>query len=232
MAVGVGGSAERVGAVRAETAAPIPRPTRCDDGRITALTAAVVGYLVGSIPTAYLVGHVVAHVDLRVEGEGNIGARNAFHVVGRWWGVAVFVADFGKGVLVASLFLRAPQWQLAVAATAVLVGHCYPVWIRFVGGKGLSTAGGVSVALVPWAAVAGAAAAGVVWLVRRRFLPTTVAAIVAGIVAAPWLAGSAFRVGLVVWLFVLTGVKRMLDEPRMREVESSTGWDRVRGLRS
>lgn len=173
----------------------------------------------------------MADVDLRVEGEGNIGARNAFHVVGRRWGIVVFLVDFLKGLLVAALFLGAPEWQLAVATTAALAGHCYPVWIRFVGGKGLSTAGGVSVALVPWAAAAGAAAAGVVWLAKRQFLPTTVAAIVVAIVAAPWLGASAFKVGLVVWLFALTGVKRMIDEPRMRAVEATTGWDRVRGLR-
>lgn len=195
------------------------------------IATAVVGYLIGSLPTAYVVGYFVAHVDVRVEGEGNVGARNAFHVVGERWGVAVFIVDFLKGVLAALLFVNAPDWQLAVATTAALIGHGFPVWIRFVGGKGLSTAGGVSVALVPWAAAVGTVVAGVVWLARRRFLPTTVAAIIAAIVAAPWLGASAFKVGLIVWLFALTGVKRMLDEPRMRHVESLTGWDRVRGLR-
>lgn len=191
----------------------------------------LIGYLAGSVPTAYLVGRLVMGVDLRVEGEGNIGARNTFHVVGRGWGLAVFAADFAKGGAVALAFSDAPHAQLATATTAVLIGHCYPVWLHFVGGKGLSSVAGTTVALVPWAAAAGGAAAGVVWLARRRFLPTTVAAIVVGIVAAPVLGASLFEVGLVVWLFALTGVKRALDEPRMRTIEASTGWDRATGMR-
>lgn len=203
----------------------------CQDGGIDLATAAVVGYLIGSIPTAYVVGRLAGRVDLRVEGEGNVGARNAYHVVGRWWGVLVFLVDFAKGTAVAALFVSAPEGHLVVATTAALVGHCFPVWLRFIGGKGLSTAGGVSVVLMPWAAVVGGAAAGAVWLVRRQFLPTTVVAIVVAIVSSPWLGASAFKVGLVIWLFALTGVKRAVDEPRMRTIESMTGWDRVRGLR-
>lgn len=202
----------------------------CDDGCIDLIAAIVIGYLIGSIPSAYVVGRLVAGIDVRVEGEGNVGARNVFHTVGRGWGVLVFAADFTKGLAVAVLFLGSPDSHLWLATTAALAGHCLPVWIRFVGGKGLATAGGVAVALMPWAAAAGTAAAGAVWVARRRFLPTTVAAIVVGIVAAPWLGTSATKVALVVWLFALTGVKRAIDEPRMRSVEAATGWDRVRGL--
>lgn len=192
----------------------------------------VVGYLIGSFPTAYVVGRAVSGRDLRVEGEGNIGARNAFHVIGKQWGIVVFVVDFLKGVAVVLAFHGRPDWQVGVATTAALVGHCYPVWLHFVGGKGLSTVGGVTVALMPVAAAVGTAAAGVVWLARRRFLPTTVAAIVVTIVAAPLLDVPPFAIGLSVWLFALTGVKRALDEPRMRAVEATTGWDRLDGLGS
>mgnify|MGYP000945920586 FL=1 len=68
------------------------------------------------------------------------------------------------------------------------------------------------------------------WVTRRRFLPTTVAAIVVTLVAAPLLGAGAFTVALSVWLFVLTGVKRALDEPRMRRVEAVSGWNRTSGL--
>ncbi|HWL42987.1 MAG TPA: glycerol-3-phosphate acyltransferase [Ilumatobacter sp.] len=201
-------------------------------GRIDLLVAAVAGYLIGSIPTAYLVGRLAAGIDVRVEGEGNVGARNTFHVVGKRWGIAVFAADFLKGLVVAALFLGQSDAVLAAGTTAALVGHCFPVWLRFVGGKGLSTVGGSTVAIMPAAALAGTAAAGVVWLVSKRFLPTTVAAIVVTIVAAPLLGASLFEVGLVVWLFALTGVKRAIDEPRMRAIEARTGWDRLDGLGS
>ena len=192
----------------------------------------VVGYLIGSIPGAYLIGRAVADVDVRTEGEGNVGARNVFHVVGSRWGIVVFLADFAKGAVVAAIFLRQPTWQLALAGAAVFIGHAYPVWLGFIGGKGLSTIAGFASVLMPLAVLCGAAAAGAVWLATRRFLPSTVTAIVVAIVGAPLVGVSVATVGIVLGLFVLAGVKRALDESRMRAIEARTGWDRTRGLRT
>lgn len=192
--------------------------------------ALVVGYLVGSVPSAYLVGRAVAAVDVRREGEGNVGARNVFHVVGARWGAVVFASDFAKGVAVVAIFAGVSTGAVVLAATAALVGHGYPVWLGFAGGKGLSTAGGATFALMPWAVAVGATVAAVVWWAARRFLPTTVVAIVVTVAAAPLVGVQAGRVALVVWLFSLTGVKRLLDEPAMRAVEATTGWDRRRGM--
>jgi glycerol-3-phosphate acyltransferase PlsY len=192
----------------------------------------VVGYLIGSIPGAYLIGRAVADVDVRTEGEGNVGARNVFHVVGSRWGIVVFLADFAKGAVVAAIFLGRPTWQLALAGAAVFIGHAYPVWLGFIGGKGLSTIAGFATVLMPLAVLCGAAAAGVVWLATRRFLPSTVTAIVVAIVGAPLVGVSVATVGIVLGLFVLAGVKRALDESRMRAIEARTGWDRTRGLRT
>lgn len=200
-----------------------------DSTYTSALVAVLVGYLVGSIPVAFLIGRAVSGVDVRHAGEGNVGARNVFHVIGSRWGIVTFLGDFAKGAAVALLFRGQPDWQLVVAATAMLVGHGYPVWLGFLGGKGLSPAGGVTAVLMPWAVLIGGAAAGVTWTFTRRFLPTLVVAIVTTIVVAP-LTGVPFSmVALVVWLFALTGVKRAADESRMREVEAATGWDRNRG---
>jgi hypothetical protein len=85
---------------------------------------------------------------------------------------------------------------------------------------------------MPLAVLCGAAAAGVVWLATRRFLPSTVTAIVVAIVGAPLVGVSVATVGIVLGLFVLAGVKRALDESRMRAIEARTGWDRTRGLRT
>ena len=189
-------------------------------------------YLIGSIPVPYLVARLVADVDVRAAGEGNVGARNVFHVVGASWGIVAFVADFGKGALVAALFGGETVWKLALAGGAVLLGHAFPVWLGFVGGKGLSTIGGFTVVLMPWAAVIGTAAAAATWAMSKRFLPTTVVAIVVSIIAGPATGVSWSVVATVVGLFALTGVKRALDERRMRVVEARTGWDRVRGLGS
>lgn len=199
---------------------------------VTVVVTTVIGYLVGSIPAAYLVGRAVGDVDVRDEGEGNVGARNVFHVVGARWGLVVFLLDAAKGAVVAAIFFGQPTWQLALAGVAVFIGHAYPVWLGFVGGKGLSTIGGFATVLMPLAVLLGAAGAGVVWVLTRRFLPTTIVAIVVALVSAPMVGVPWSRVAIVLGVFVLAGVKRALDEPRMREVEARTGWDRTRGLRT
>ncbi len=193
--------------------------------------AVLFGYLAGSLPIAYLLCRQVAGVDLRRAGEGNVGARNVFHVVGPRWGVVAFLGDFAKGAVVALAFHGSPLWQLALAGAALLVGHAYPVWLGFVGGKGLSTIGGFAAALMPVSSLIGGLASAAVWGGTRRFLPTLVTVIVVAIGLAPFVGVDLERVGLVVALFCLTGVKRVLDEERMREVEAETGWHRVRGLR-
>lgn len=195
----------------------------------TILGIALFSYLVGSIPASYLIARHVLAVDVRQVGEGNAGARNVFHEVGHTWGLVTFLADFGKGALVAALFVGEGTGRLFLAGAFVFLGHAYPVWLRFVGGKGLATVGGFSVVLIPWAGVIGGAASGVVWGLTRRFLPTTVAAIVVAVAVAPFVGYRLMLVGVILGLFVLTGIKRGLDEPRMRRIEARTGWDRSRG---
>ena len=193
------------------------------------LVAVAIGYLIGSIPVGYLVGKLAADVDIRVTGEGNVGARNVFHVVGTGWGVVVFAADFAKGVAVATLFWNRPVWQLGIAAVSMVVGHAYPVWLGFIGGKGLAAAGGFAVALMPWGGAIGIGAAGPVWLMTRRFLPTAVVAIVGTFVAAPFTGAPWSFIALALGAFVAVALKRVIDEPRMKEIEARTGWDRARG---
>lgn len=190
---------------------------------------ALVSYALGSFPTAYLIGKLVRGMDVRRVGEGNVGGRNVFHEVGPGWGVAVAVVDMAKGAAVALLFGRSPLWQLAVAAVFLVLGHAYPVWLRFVGGKGVACAGGFAIALFPWAALVGGAAAGVVWLITHRFLPTLVTATVVSFALAPFLGTELPVIAVALGAFALVAVKRVLDEPRMRRLEASTGWDRARG---
>jgi acyl phosphate:glycerol-3-phosphate acyltransferase len=195
----------------------------------TAVAIAVIAYLIGSIPSAYIVGRLVAGIDIRVAGEGNVGARNAYHVVGHGWGVAVCLIDAAKGGVVAVALRDRPTWQLMLGGVAVIAGHGFPLWLGFVGGKGVATASGFGVALFLPAAVIGAAGAGAVFAMTRRFLPALVVAIVGSLAAAMVMGGGAVTLGVVLALFALTGVKRALDEPRMREIEASTGWDRAAG---
>lgn len=186
-------------------------------------------YLMGSIPSAYVVGRLQSGIDIRHSGEGNVGARNVFHEVGPKWGIVVFLMDFGKGAIVALLFVNGPTYELAVAAVFLIIGHAYPVWLRFVGGKGLAAAGGFAAALMPWSTLAGGLASGVVWLATHRFLPTLITVTVLAIVLAPLTGVEWPVIGVVIGGFLVVAAKRIIDEPRMRRIEATTGWDRVHG---
>ncbi len=121
---------------------------------------AVTSYLLGSIPSGYLAGKCNG-LDLRNEGSGNIGATNALRVLGKKWGYTVFAADFIKGILgviAAQQIGVIGGWNTGVMADLfgvigaffVVVGHVFPVWLGFNGGKGIATSGGVIIALFPW----------------------------------------------------------------------------------
>jgi glycerol-3-phosphate acyltransferase PlsY len=118
---------------------------------IAGILAVVIGYLLGSIPFAYIAARLAKGVDIRKVGGGNVGALNVMREVGTTVGIFVYLADVAKGslaVLVAQ-WLGAPlPWVLAAGFMA-LVGHSWPVWLRFRGGQGLATGMGVLVVLAP-----------------------------------------------------------------------------------
>lgn len=121
--------------------------------------AVVAGYLLGSVPFGVLVARRMAGLDVRQVGSGNIGATNVARAAGKGAGVLTLLLDAGKGALpvVAARWLGlAPAWVAAVGLAAFL-GHLFPVWLRFHGGKGVATALGLLLALEPWAALAGLA---------------------------------------------------------------------------
>ena len=115
--------------------------------------AVVLAYLLGSIPFAFIAGRARG-VNLRTVGSGNLGAANVFRSLGRGMGIAVMVADIGKGVA-AVLIARAitdDPWP-AIAAGAAMAGHVFPVWMRFKGGKGVAVGGGAVIGLMPLASL-------------------------------------------------------------------------------
>jgi len=107
-------------------------------------------YLLGSIPFGYILVRLVRHEDIRATGSGNIGATNVLRSGAKGLGVATLLLDLGKALLAVLIAKRlAPgNFDLAtVAAVAAVVGHCYPIWLRFKGGKGVASALGVFLAL-------------------------------------------------------------------------------------
>lgn len=115
----------------------------------------VAAYLVGSIPFSFLVARFFGVRDVREVGSGNVGATNVMRSAGRAAGAIAFVLDFLKGVAAALVAVAAAPGDAlvpAVAAAVAVLGHMYPVWLRFRGGKGVATGAGAFLPLAPGAA--------------------------------------------------------------------------------
>jgi glycerol-3-phosphate acyltransferase PlsY len=130
------------------------------------IPAILIGYAVGSLPIGYLVAHATGGVDLRRVGSGNVGATNVYRTSGLAIAIAVMLADMGKG---AAAVLLAGGSNPVAAGVAAVVGHIYPVWLRFRGGKGVATASGVFAILTPIPLLI-AVAAFILVVARSRFV--------------------------------------------------------------
>ncbi len=130
---------------------------------LASLWIVVFAYLLGSIPVGYLLVRIFRKQDVRTVGSGNIGATNVLRAGGKGLGAATFVLDTAKGaaaVLMGGLLAShlapgaAPRDMEALAALSAVLGHMYPVWLRFKGGRGVSTGFGVFLVAAPIAALA------------------------------------------------------------------------------
>jgi glycerol-3-phosphate acyltransferase PlsY len=123
----------------------------------------VAAYLIGAIPIGYLVARLAGGIDIRSSGSGNIGATNVLRTLGKVPAAATLLGDIAKGAAAVGamrLIDPAPPWAAAAAVLAI-VGNCWPVFLRFRGGKGVATGFGAFLALAPMAA----APAALVWAV-------------------------------------------------------------------
>ncbi len=133
----------------------------------SALLAAGIAYLVGSLPFGFLVAKIFKGTDIRTQGSGNIGATNVARTFGIRWGIFVFLLDAVKGFLpvwlLPQLLLSADDfsdWQQhfeVLCGVATVLGHIFPVWLKFRGGKGVATSAGVVLRISPQATLVAAA---------------------------------------------------------------------------
>jgi glycerol-3-phosphate acyltransferase PlsY len=122
----------------------------------------MLAYMLGSIPTAVWISRSQFNIDIRDYGSGNAGATNTFRVLGPKWGTAVMMIDMLKGLLAVKLALLLPYYvqndfartnfQIGLGLAAVL-GHIFPVWAEFRGGKGVATLFGLVLGISPWTAL-------------------------------------------------------------------------------
>ncbi|MEM9383371.1 MAG: glycerol-3-phosphate 1-O-acyltransferase PlsY, partial [Planctomycetota bacterium] len=134
-----------------------------------ALLVVLASYLLGAVPFGLVMARVLKGVDLREVGSGNIGATNAMRVLGKPLGIVAFLFDFAKGLVPTFLFAAyapalddlAPGLAASLCGVAAVLGHCFPVYLGFRGGKGVATGCGAISGVEPLVFVV----AGIVWLV-------------------------------------------------------------------
>ncbi|NIM90062.1 MAG: acyl-phosphate glycerol 3-phosphate acyltransferase [Candidatus Aminicenantes bacterium] len=188
----------------------------------------VISYLLGSIPFSYIVAKKVKGVDIRVVGEGNVGGRNVWHVVGKKYGALAGGLDFTKGLLayLVGFLLGLSPWWIWLCGVGVVAGHCYPVFLKGRGGKGLGAALGFLTGMELLIVIIIAAIYGFSYLAFRRFHLS--ASLAMGSVPILWLVlfkKSWTEFFIITGFLLLLGLKRLIDEPYMRKIkEASGGW--------
>lgn len=172
------------------------------------ILAAVLSYLLGSIPTGFLVAKARG-VDIRSVGSGNIGATNVFRMLGKPAGVLVMFVDVLKGSVAVLIAVRligpsfsgvqgaqANEWYGVCAGVAAILGHNFTCWLSFKGGKGIATSAGVLLALVPWSLLI-ILAVWIVTLLLTRWVSLASVCASATLPFAAWMTGESFTMILI-----------------------------------
>jgi len=189
--------------------------------------AMISAYSLGSIPSAYIIGRLRKGIDIREIGSRNMGAMNVFYKVGVAEGLLVLAVDIGKGVAAVALarWLGVPMIAEFFAGATAVLGHSFPVWLKFRGGRGGATLIGVLIFLMPWGIPIALAIFGVLLLLTR--FPTFSYSI--ALVCFPFVAWliyhrgdyAAFSLGLL----LLPAIKYI---PRIKEMRTKGGsWRHV-----
>jgi glycerol-3-phosphate acyltransferase PlsY len=195
---------------------------------ILAVIGILLAYLIGAFPSAYLIGRFRKGQDIRKIGSRNMGAMNTFYSVGFWWGMLVLVLDIGKGALAVAVtwwLTGSSNFQLAGGVAAV-VGHNFPVFLKFKGGKGGASCIGILVYLMPWGAPVYLALFGLIMAITR--FPTLSYSL--AFLCFPVLGAVVYdSVPLIVFSLLLLIIPILRYIPRMKEMHSGAGgsWKHV-----
>ncbi len=189
--------------------------------------AIIGGYLLGSIPSAYIAGRLKKGIDIREVGSQNMGAMNVFYKVGIVSGLLVLAVDIGKGAAAVALarWLGVPVMVEMLAGATAVIGHGFPVWLKFRGGRGGATLIGVFIFLMPWGIPIGLAIFGLMLLLTR--FPTLSYSI--ALVCFPFVAWLIYHRGdYVAFSLLLLLIPLLRYVPRIKEMRAkSGGWRRL-----
>lgn len=152
---------------------------------VTEILIVIISYLLGAIPFALIIGKLGYRVDVREHGSGNLGTTNTFRVLGKKAGILVLLGDMGKGLVAALLpLLFGSEMSLLLAGIPAVIGHSYPIFAKFKGGKSVATSGGVLLAAFPWFFFVVVGTFIVTLLISRMVSLSSMAAAAVGLVTA------------------------------------------------
>ncbi len=190
--------------------------------------ALVLAYLIGAFPSAFIITKLRKGTDIRKVGSRNMGAMNTFYSVGFWWGMLVLFLDIGKGCLAV-----AAAWQLThldyvqlAAGVVAVLGHNFPVFLKFKGGKGGASCIGILVYVMPWGIPLYPALFGIFMLITR--FPTLSYSL--AFLCFPFLAAFVYHsTAYIVFSLVLLLIPLVRYIPRVREMFARSGgsWKHV-----
>jgi len=189
--------------------------------------ALICAYLIGSFPSAYLIARFRKGIDIRGVGSQNVGAMNVFYKVGFAEGILVLAIDIGKGAAAIALarWLGVPMIAELFAGVAAVIGHSFPVWLKFRGGRGGATIIGILIFLMPWGIPFYAGIFGLALLITR--FPTLSYSV--AFLCFPFVAWLIYHSGALVAFSVAILLLPIIKYiPRIKEMRSTGGsWRHV-----
>ncbi len=184
-------------------------------------------YLLGSVPFSHLITRWRTGLTIREVGEGNVGSRNVWHVVGPQWGALAFALDTLKGLSVygGGLALGVTIWGIGLAGIAAVLGHQFSFFLHWQGGKGLATILGLMLGFAPLATLGGLALMGLADLYFHNFNRSVIVGAL-GVIFLPLALGPSVAVSVyAAGLAMLAGVKKLLDRAHEAEVWQAHPWE-------
>ncbi len=183
------------------------------------------GYLLGAIPTAYIAGHLLKGKDIRQMGDGNAGAANAFSQLGAKAGITVGIIDAGKGALAILIAQKAGMSQptILITGVATIVGHNWPVFLGFRGGRGESTTIGILLTLVTQPMLIVAVPAILTLLIKRNVNLASAVLFIPLPLICWWAGVPGILISYSVGLPCLVGFTHFLRTRRVARISGTTG---------
>lgn len=186
------------------------------------IIAASVSYFMGSLPFGLILSKLLGHGDLRKSGSGNIGATNAMRVGGKKLGIMTLVLDALKGIIpiLIFLFLNFSGTLIALCGIMVVLGHIFPVWLKFKGGKGVATAVAVLLILMPSVGLIFVFTWLIVFALSKTVSLASLSAVLCSAVAAYWFITPYFIMSLVLCALIFykhkENIKRLLNGTELK----------------